>query len=351
MSQDKQQFSIFRVLVLLLPVVIVLGILWKAGILVPQPPAGNQEVIPRMVGLTDPVVNRLGEQFVDANEDLVADCPADATQLLNPEKLVFSYIAVEEAAEYKEVWQPFVEHLSKVTGKPVEYALWTSTNEQLKALRDGALHITGFNTGSVPLAVNQAGFVPVCKLPSADGTGSYHMELIVPADSLINSPSDLVSHELTLTNARSNSGYKAALVLLWSDFELKPGRDFDIRVSGDHRYSIVGVALGKYEAAAVASDLIERAIENEEIERGQYKTIYTSEPFPTACLGYVYNLTPDLAAKVREAFSTFDWGGTSLEGQIAAGSHTAFVPASYKDDWSLIRRIDDATGKKHKIDN
>ncbi|HJO85959.1 MAG TPA: phosphate/phosphite/phosphonate ABC transporter substrate-binding protein, partial [Rhodospirillales bacterium] len=40
----------------------------------------------------------LDKRFCDANGDLVADTPTDASKLLNPSTLVFSYTPVEDPA-------------------------------------------------------------------------------------------------------------------------------------------------------------------------------------------------------------------------------------------------------------
>src|SRR5215210_3183131 len=122
-------------------------------------------------------------------------------------------------------------------------------------MRDGKLHVTGVNMGNVPLAVNAAGFVPVAKL-AGDSGAAYQMEIIVPASSAIKGPEQLVGHELALTEAGSNSGFKAPLVLLQSHYSLAPGRDFGIRYSGGHEASIEGIATKHFEAAAVANDVL-----------------------------------------------------------------------------------------------
>jgi hypothetical protein len=38
---------------------------------------------------------------------------------------------------------------------------------------------------------------------------------------------------------------------------------------------------------------------------------------------------------------TFDLKGTPLEVDLATGEQTKFLPVKYKDDWALIRRIDE----------
>ncbi|HEY7089924.1 MAG TPA: phosphate/phosphite/phosphonate ABC transporter substrate-binding protein [Tepidisphaeraceae bacterium] len=307
-------------------------------------------------GLTRPTVNKLDSRFTDADGDFVADAPADAKDQVDPPTLVFSYVAITQDPDnpttdpYKAAFAEFVQHVSKVTGKPVEYHSFTSLNDQLKAMREGQLHISGFNTGGVPMAVDLCGFVPVSKLATADGIASYRMQVIVPADSSIRSLDDVKGHELTLTEPGSNSGYKAPMVLLRDQCGLLPERDYLLRYSGAHDSSIIGIASKKYQAAAVAGDVLRRAVSKGEITANQYRVVYESEFFPTACFGYVYNLKPELAGKIRRAIFDFDWKGTGMEKEFANADQSKFVPAAFKDDWALVRKIDDATGIEYKID-
>ncbi|HEY1629443.1 MAG TPA: phosphate/phosphite/phosphonate ABC transporter substrate-binding protein [Tepidisphaeraceae bacterium] len=303
--------------------------------------------------LSHSVVNKLDAHFTDANGDLVADPPADEKDQLDPPKLVFTYIPVPQDAEnnpYPKAFIEFVQHLSQVTGKPAEYQTYTSLNDELKAMRDGQLQVAGFNTGAVPMAVDACGFVPMWKLATARGEASYRMQIIVPTDSDMRSVDDIRGHELTLTEPGSNSGYKAPLLLLRSVFQLEPGKDYVLRYSGGHDESIKGIASKQYQCAAVASDVLLRDTYKGDITQQQFRVLYDSEAFPTACFGCAYNLKPPLAEKIRQAFATFDWKSTGLEKEFANAGQSQFVPANYKDDWSLIRQIDNETGVQHKID-
>lgn len=304
----------------------------------------------RTMGLGKQVNNRLDPRFADADNDLVADPPTDIRQFVEPEKILFSYIATEDPSGYQTAFADFVTHLQKVTGRPVEYVAFTNVADQLKALRDGKLHVTGFNTGSVPIAVDVCGFVPTFKIASDDGAAAYQMEIIVPADSSIQSPRDLKGRELTLTEPGSNSGFKAPLVILRRDFGLEPERDYMLRFSNSHDESIKAIGDKSAQAAAVANNVLQRAIASGEISPTQFRSIYKSESFPTACFGYVYTLKPELAAKVREGFVTFNWKGTSVEKEFSKSNESKFVPASFKDDWSLVRTIDNSIGHEYKLD-
>jgi phosphonate transport system substrate-binding protein len=117
-------------------------------------------------------------RFKDANGDMVADAPTDAKQWIDPATLVFAYTPVEDPAVYAPVWAPFLDHLSKVTGKKVQFFPVQSNAAQLEAMRAGRLHVSGFNTGSNPIAVNCAGFVPFSMMASKDNRFGYEMEFI-----------------------------------------------------------------------------------------------------------------------------------------------------------------------------
>lgn len=294
------------------------------------------------------VTNALDPAYADGDGDLIADPPKDPARLVDPPTLTFCYVAVEDPGPFEEAFKDLMAHVAQATGKRVEYLEVGSTNEQLRALRDGALHVTGFNTGGVPIAVNACGFVPVSLLAGPDDGGFYKMQVIVRANSLIRALSDLRGHELTLTDASSNSGYKAPLVLL-RDAGLVPGRDYGIRYSLSQDASIEGIASGDYEAAAVASDVLTRAVAAGKIKPEQFRVIHESGQFPSAALGYAHNLKPELAAKVREALLKFDWAGTSMSAYFNKAGKTRFVPADYKKDWEAVRRIDDEIGYVHRL--
>ncbi|HVR59142.1 MAG TPA: PhnD/SsuA/transferrin family substrate-binding protein, partial [Pseudolabrys sp.] len=127
----------------------------------------------------------LDKAYCDRNSDLVADTPA---QTVNPPTLVFAYTPVEDPALYTKVWDGFLRHLEKVTGKKVVFFPVQSNAAEIEAMRSGRLHIAGVSTGPTPIAVNCAGYVPFAIMGSQDGRFGYEMEIIVPADSPIKTP-------------------------------------------------------------------------------------------------------------------------------------------------------------------
>jgi phosphonate transport system substrate-binding protein len=101
-----------------------------------------------------------------------------------------------------------------------------------------------------------------------------------------------------------------------------------------------------YEAAPVSDELWQRAIAAGDANPDKIRTIYESERFPPATMGHVYNLSPGLAEKIRTAFLECPWSDPPLEKQSGANR---FVPVSYKQDFALVRRIDDAFRKSPAV--
>ncbi len=286
----------------------------------------------------------LDVRFCDADGDLVADVPTDESQLLDPDTLIFAYTPVEDPAVYKTAWSDFIDHLKEATGKDVVFFPVQNNAAQIEAMRSGRLHISGFNTGSNPLAVNCAGFRPFTIMASKDGHFGYEMEIITHPDSGISTVEDIKGKQLAFSAETSNSGYKAPSAILKGEYDLIAGRDFEPVFSGKHDNTVLGVANKDYDAGAIANSVMQRMIERDVIQPEQVVSIYKSQTFPTTGFGTVYNLKPELQDAIREAFFSFDWEGSSLQEEFSKSGEEQFIEMNYKDFWDVIRKIDAENG-------
>lgn len=288
----------------------------------------------------------LDKRYCDRNGDLVADTPTDSSKWINPSTLIFAYTPVEDPAVYREVWAGFLAHMTKLTGKRVRFFPVQSNAAQIEAMRAGRLHVAGFNTGSNPIAVNCAGFVPFTIMAANDGSFGYEMEIITYPGSGINSVEDIKGKTLAFTSPTSNSGFKAPSALLKAEFNMIKDRDFKFTFSGKHDNSVLGVANKDYQAASIANSVMHRMFTRGVVKRSQIKTIYKSETFPTTGYGHVYNLDPGLAKKIKQAFFTFDWKGSELKKEFK--KEDKFIPITFKKQWAVIRTIDKANNVSYK---
>lgn len=284
----------------------------------------------------------LDSRYTDSNGDLTADTPTDVSKQIDPSTLIFAYTPVEDPAVYADVWAEFIDHMSEVTGKKVQFFPVQSNAAQIEAMRSGRLHVAGFNTGSNPLAVACAGFKPFAMMARADDSFGYEMEIISYPGSGIEKVQDIKGKQLAFTSQTSNSGFKAPSAILQADFDMEPGRDFEAVFSGKHDNSILGVANKDYPAASIANSVRKRMQARDVIKPEQINIIYTSQTFPTTGYGVVYNLKPELQDKIREAFFSFNWDGTKLQKEFEKSGEAKFIPITFKEDWEVIRKIDDA---------
>jgi len=283
----------------------------------------------------------LDDAYCDRDFNQTADLPLDEADWVDPATIIFTYTPVEDPAVYATIWDGFVNHMAKTTGRKVIFFPVQSNSAQLEAMRSGRLHVAGFNTGSNPIAVSCAGFVPFAMMAKNDGSFGYEMEIIVPMDSAIKGPADLKGKTLAFTSPTSNSGFKAPSAILKGEFGLEKDRDFSAVFSGKHDNSILGIYNGDYEAASIANSVWERMRRRGVIKPGKIRSVYKSQTFPTTGYGHVYNLHPLLVAKIKQAFLTYEWDENYKKEFKKADR---FISITHKFDWSVIRGIDAANG-------
>ena len=306
--------------------------------------AGGLAIVLALGSLGAAQAFQIDQRYVDNDGDLIADIPEDPSQWVDPATLIFAYTPVEDPAVYAEVWAEFLDHMSEVTGKPVQFFPIQSNAAQIEAMRAGRLHIAAFATGPTPLAVACAGYRPFTMMAAADGSFGYEMEIITYPGSGIESIEDLEGRTLAFTSETSNSGFKAPSALLAAEFGLETGVDYEAAFSGAHDNSVLGVANKDYDAAAIANTVMFRMIDRDVVSADDFVTIFTSDTFPTSSFGVVYNLHPDLQEKIEEAFFSYDWEGTKLQEEFNRNGWEQFIPITFQEDWSVVRQIDEAMG-------
>jgi phosphonate transport system substrate-binding protein len=209
--------------------------------------------------------------------------------------------------------------------------------------------VAGLSTGSTPFGVNIGGFDPFAIMGTDAGEYGYKMQVIVPADSDIDSIEDLKGKTVAHTEQASNSGNQAPRALLESQFGIVPGEDYEVTYSGGHDRSILGVANGDYAAAPIASSVMDRMAERGAVDMDNIRIIHESQSFPTTSFGFAHNLHPNLKRLVQKAFFTFEFEGTKLGEEFADVDR--FIPITYKNNWGVIRTIQEQNDVKYTKEN
>ncbi len=195
----------------------------------------------------------LDSRFCDADGDLVADTPTDASKWLNPDTLIFSYTPVEDPSVYENVFTEFMAYLSKATGKKTKWYGAESYAAQVEAMRSGRLHVAGISTGPTVFGVNLAGYVPIAIMGKDDGRFGYKLQLITHKDTDIMKVSDLKGRNVAHVTPSSNSGNQAPRALFKS-LGVEPDKDYEVKYSGKHD-NLVIAASGDFDAAHLAEEI------------------------------------------------------------------------------------------------
>ena len=371
-------FNLLRMLVIAAVLVAIAGIVYWIVVSQnkPTPPSGPTSNMAEFLRYQGQYI-KLDDAYTDADGDLIADTPTEADKVLDPQTLVFSAIGTDNPAVAEVRWGGLMAALGKATGKKVVYLVKppaenaaedaerraVDSKGQLAALKEGQLHVTAFNTGMVRRAVNKSGFVPMFCPADEAGEYGYTMKVIVPADSAVTDLAGLKGKQIGFTAMSSNSGAKAPIVIL-NDNGLLLDRDYTYAFSGGHINSIYGVCLGKqavlrvdsnneekvvreleadlpgekWDAACVASDILDREVESGRLKAERFKTIFTSEKYPPICFGVSHNLEPGLREKIEKVFAEFQI-------ESPTSNFKKFVRIDYKKDWQTVRDSDAKLGK------
>ena len=281
----------------------------------------------------------LSPQFCDRDGDMLADPETDPAKWLDPYELVFGY--TQNQTLHEGAKKALARHIEKATGKKVRYFLYRTNAAQLEAMRNGMLHIVALNTGSVPIGVECSGFRLFGMAAKADRSYGYTMMLISYPGSRITRVEDARDKTILFVTPTSNSGYKAPHLLLQSTYSMSEGIDYKVRFSGSHTKSILAVSHREFKVAAIADGVLSSMIDAGRIDPDSIKILYTSQTYPGTGYGYPYNLNPELARKIEEAFFTFEMRDASGKLLDVNKYHDAlFIPAEYKEKWAIVRTID-----------
>jgi phosphonate transport system substrate-binding protein len=277
--------------------------------------------------------------YCDVNKDLLADTPK-AT--VSPAKIVLGISAVADATTARRTYGPLVDYLGACLKKEVELYPPAREGAVLEGQRNGTIHIAQYSTGGTLYGVNFAGAIPFAG-KGRDLLGrhdSYTLKLLVRADSSARKPVDLKGKKIAHTSQSSNSGNLAPRAL-FPELGLVPDTDYKVEFSGAHDKSITGVKLGLYDAAAVASDVLNRMIAKGEIKANEFRVLYESESFPTEAFAVSSNLEPALQEKISKCFVEFKFPesmSNALEG------NNRFFRLDYRKDWGVVRLIAKESG-------
>jgi len=271
----------------------------------------------------------------------VQQTPDDSTELIDPDTLVFTESPSEDVqGRYEEDFQAVFDRIEEETGKSVEYNKVNSYAASVEAMRSERAHIANFSTGTTCFAVNLCGAVPFAAGVAPDGAFGYRLFAITrdSADQ-IQSVEDFTNDDVTIAHAEpaSNSGHQAPSALFDQKFDVTAGEDYEINFSGGHSQTSRGIAAGDYDAGPVCSTCIKDTVDaDSNLEYGDFKVVWASNPFPNGPIAYRYNLKPEIIEGIKRAWLDSNFEGTAYAQRTG---YNEYVPITYRKHWYDIMVI------------
>jgi phosphonate transport system substrate-binding protein len=300
----------------------------------------SQEELVSTHGLTARTSKHLAPEYSDSKGTLLADPPTDAKLLLTPDTLVVAHY--QDAGAMKQVvdWDEFQKALARATAKKVVLQEYQNSADDVAAVKESQIQIVALHAADSPYLVNHAGFIPVAVLGDDVAAHGNRLDLAVRTKSDVHSLADIKGHTLTCTAPDSITGYRAAVAILSQEAGLRPDVDYSISFSHGQKRSIEGLKSGEFEIVALSDEKVQSMQRAGSLSPADYHMIYQSEVIPRLTIGYVYNLQPELAAKVTKAVLDFknEHGAQDED----SGESMRFYPIDYKHDFEFVRRIDDS---------
>ena len=230
-----------------------------------------------------------------------------------PEEIALVQMPNEDNPNAASMHSQLREHLSEELGIEVVEYEGGSYAIGIEAMASENIDIMLATPMSFYQAQKKAG-AELLVTPQAESGMEYYTAFITQGDNNeINRIEDLEGTNFAFVNAASSSGYLYPKGTLVQELDLEPnkieesGYFFEnVTFSESHANSLMGIAMGDFEAAAVSARQIDNMIEAGNIEEGDVKVIGRTQDIPDPSYIIRGDLPEDFKEAIKEAFISFD---------------------------------------------
>ncbi|WDY55736.1 phosphonate ABC transporter substrate-binding protein [Pseudomonas sp. PSKL.D1] len=244
-------------------------------------------------------MNLIRKLMLAASVALLASHSAQAADAVR-----IGLIPSEDSQAMIEGSKQVLDQLQQHLGMPVEPFVATDYNGVIEALRAGKLDVAYLGPFSYVLASQVAGAEAFAVAETQKtGKSAYRSVIVVRSDSPIQSLADFKGHTFAFVDPSSASGHlfpKAGV----EKAGYQPEQLFKrVIFSGSHDASILAVANGKVDGAAVADRILASAIAAGEVGKDDLRVVWSSAEIPESPMAFRKNLDPALKHKLAAAMA------------------------------------------------
>jgi phosphonate transport system substrate-binding protein len=253
-----------------------------------------------------------------------------------------SGIPDENPTELSRKYQPLVDHLQKSLGVKVVYVPVIDYGAAVSALGAGKIDFAWLGGFTFVQAKVMSGAKPVVM---RDIDREFRSVFIAYNGSGITKPEEIRGKSFAFGAKSSTSGHLFPRHFLKTSFNIDPDKDFagPPVYSGAHDATVKMVESGKVQAGALNIEVWNRLLDNNKVDLGKVKAVWTTPPFVDYVWAARKDLPPETVKKFATAFLTLDMSNPAQRAVLDLQGAKKFVPAK-DEDFLLIEQVGRATG-------
>ena len=220
------------------------------------------------------------------------------------QELNFGIISTDSSSALRQLWQPFLDDMSKATGVKVNGFFATDYTGIIEGMRFGKLQVAWHGNKSAIEAVDRAGGEVFAQFIDLEGRPGYYSYIITHRDSPLKSIEDMLANGKTLSfgmgDPQSTSGTLVPTYYVFSQRKLDPKNVFRVTRSANHGGNLLAVLNKQIDVATNNSEELDKLKLRDAAKREEVKILWTSPLIPRDPLVWRKDLPAEMKDKIRK---------------------------------------------------
>ena len=240
---------------------------------------------------------------------LASALSAGAVYAKDKKEINFGIISTESSQNLKQLWDPFLDDMSKKTGYEIKAFFAPDYAGIIQGMRFDKVDIAWYGNKSAMEAVDRANGEVIYQTVDKDGKPGYWSLLIAHKDSPINNVEDMISKAKNLNfgngDPNSTSGFLVPGYYVFAQNNIDPNKIFKRTVNASHEINALSVANKQVDIATNNTESIDRLKVSNPEKAALIKEIWRSPLIPADPIVWRKNLPDDAKEKFTEFFNTY----------------------------------------------
>ena len=219
-------------------------------------------------------------------------------------ELNFGIIATEKAGALRQMWDPFLDDMTKAVGVKVNGFYATDYAGIIEAQRFNKVQIAWYGNKSAIDAVDRASGEVFVQFVDLDGTPGYYSYIITHRDSGITSLDQVLkngkNYSFGIGDPQSTSGTLVPTYYVFTMNNLDPKTHFKVMRSSNHEGNFLAVLNKQVDVATSNSEQTQKMKEKSPEKLEQIRILWTSPLIPRDPLVWRKDLPADLKKKILD---------------------------------------------------